>query len=473
MRMMRKKAQCLHSAVAAALASSLVLGSVNVAAEVSRSEAARLGGDALTRFGAPRAGSADGVIPTYDGGLSEPPDNVDYGESGDFHPNPFPDDEIRHTVTSDNMEEYEQYLTNGTQALLETYPDTYEINVYPSRRTMAWPERILGNIEDNATSAELVGDGNGIDGAYGGIPFPILHGTNEEQAQQAMWNHLTSWRGIFVERRSGEVAVETDGDYSLTMSEQEVFFNFYNPEGDESTLNNTLFYYLSQTTSPARLAGGAVLIHETLNQVKEPRRAWGYNAGQRRVRRAPNLAYDSPIAAADNLRTADETDLFNGALDKYNWEYRGVQQFYIPYNNYDIAQRGLEYDRILDTKHLNPDLQRWERHRVHVVEANLKPDERHIFSRRVFYIDADSWKVVSVDQYDGRGELWRVSQAMEKSYYEVPTVWTALDVFHDLQSKRYHVQGLDTEEGETLEFSDRVPSRRYFSPQALRRRGRR
>ncbi|MGM0433630.1 MAG: DUF1329 domain-containing protein [Pseudomonadota bacterium] len=467
------KAPHINATLIAAVTGGLMLGSGSLTAEVSESEAQRLGGDEITRFGALRAGSDDGVIPAYDGGLDGPPDNVDYGESGDFHPNPFPDDEIRHTVTADNMEQYEEYLTEGTQALLETYPDTYEINVYPSRRTMAWPDWVLDNIEDNATDAELVENGDGIDGAYGGIPFPILHGSNEEQAQQAMWNHLTSWRGIMLERRSGEVAVETDGDYNLTMSEQEVFFNFYNPEGDESTLDNTLFYYLSKTTSPARLAGGAVLIHETLNQVKEPRRAWGYNAGQRRVRRAPNLAYDSPIAAADNLRTADETDLFNGALDKYNWEYRGVQQFYIPYNNYDIAQEGLAYDRILDTKHLNPDLQRWERHRVHVVEANLKEDERHIFSRRVFYIDADSWKVVSVDQYDGRGDLWRVSQAMEKSYYEVPTVWTALDVFHDLQSKRYHVQLLDTEEGGTMEFSDRVPNQRYFSPQALRRMGRR
>ncbi|WP_237416513.1 DUF1329 domain-containing protein [Vreelandella utahensis] len=467
------KAPRLNITLIAAVTGGLMLGSGSLTAEVSQSEAQRLGGGEITRFGALRAGSDDGVIPAYDGGLPEPPDNVDYGESGDFHPNPFPDDEIRHTVTADNMEQYDEYLTKGTKALLQAYPDTYEINVYPSRRTMAWPEWILDNIEDNATDAELVGGGNGIDGAYGGIPFPILHGSNEEQAQQAMWNHLTSWRGIYVERRSGEVAVETDGDYSMTMSEQELFYNFYNPEGDESTLDNTLFYYLSRTTSPARLAGGAVLIHETLNQVKEPRRAWGYNAGQRRVRRAPNLAYDSPIAAADNLRTADETDLFNGALDKYNWEYRGVQQYYIPYNNYEIAQDGLEYEKILGTKHLNPDLQRWERHRVHVVEANLKDDERHIFSRRVFYIDADSWKVVSVDQYDGRGELWRVSQAMEKSYYEVPTVWTALDVFHDLQSKRYHVQGLDTEEGETLVFTDRVPNKRYFSPQALRRRGRR
>jgi len=143
---------------------------------------------------------------------------------------------------------------------------------------------------------------------------------------QAIWNHKTSWRGINVNRRSGEAVVEADGSYSLVISEQDVFYNFYNPEGSEETLDNTLFYYLSETKSPARLSGGAVLIHESLNQVKEPRKAWGYNPGQRRVRRAPNLAYDSPVAAAGNLRAADETDLFNGALDRYNWEYRGIKE---------------------------------------------------------------------------------------------------------------------------------------------------
>jgi len=156
---------------------------------------------------------------------------VNYGESGDFHPNPFPDDEIRHTVTADNMEQYAEYLTEGTRALLETYPDTYEIQVYPSRRTMAWPEWVLENIEDNATDAELVAGGDGIDGAYGGIPFPILHGSNEDQAQQAIWNHKTSWRGIFIELHSGEVAVETDGDYSLTMSEQDIFLTSITRKG--------------------------------------------------------------------------------------------------------------------------------------------------------------------------------------------------------------------------------------------------
>ena len=452
-------------------AGAVLLATIPAYGQISASEANRLGGETLTPFGSPQAGSDDGVIPEWDGGLTQPPAHVDYDGPGDFHPDPFTGDDIRYTITADNMDEHDEYLTEGTQALLSTYPDSYEINVYPSRRTAAVPDWVKENIRDNATSAELVEGGDGIEGAFGGIPFPILHGDNEQKGMQAIWNHFTSWRGIFVDRRSGEAVVETDGNYSLVMSEQDVFYNFYNPEGGEDELDNTLFYYLSSIQSPARLAGGAVLIHETLNQVEEPRRAWGYNPGQRRVRRAPNLAYDSPIAAAGNLRAADETDLFNGALDRYDWEYKGLEQYYIPYNNYRLAQPENAYDDILQPHHINTDLQRWERHRVHVVEATLKPGERHIFSKRVFYIDADSWKLVSVDQYNDEGELWRVSQAMLKNFYEVPAVWTAMDVFHDLHEERYHVQGLDTEESETRVITDRVPNERHFSPQTMRRRG--
>ncbi len=449
----------------------LVLGCSSALAAVSEEAAAALDNGKLTPLGAPRAGTEDDVIPEWDGGLSEPPPHVAYDGPGAFHPDPFAGDEPSYTITAENLEAHQAHLTQGTQALLETYPNSYEINVYPSRRTAAVPDWVAENTRKNATRAQLVADGDGLSGAFGGTPFPILHGSNEETAKQAIWNHFTSWRGIFVNRRSGEVVVDTDGAYSLVMSEQDVLYNFYHPERDEDSLDNTLFYYLSAVQEPSRLAGGAVLIHETLNQVEEPRRAWGYNPGQRRVRRAPNLAYDSPIAAASNLRTADETDLFNGALDRYDWEYQGVREYYIPYNNYRIAQSDLTYDEVLDNNHLNSDLQRWERHRVHQVRATLKDGERHIFSERVFYIDADSWKIVSVDQYNDEGDLWRVSQAMLKNFYEVPAIWTAMDVFHDLHTQRYHVQGLDMEEGETRVITDEVPNRRYFSPQTMRRQG--
>ncbi|HCR1632288.1 DUF1329 domain-containing protein, partial [Pseudomonas aeruginosa] len=205
--------------------------------------------------------------------------------------------------------------------------------------------------------------------------------------------------------------------------------------------------------------------------VKEPRQAWGYNAGQRRVRRAPNLAYDTPIAAADGLRTADDTDMFNGAPDRYDWKLLGKKEIYIPYNNYKVSSPEVKYEELLKPGHLDPQYTRYELHRVWVVEGTLKPGARHIYSKRTLYLDEDSWSAAVVDQYDGRGELWRVSMAYLKNFYDLPYTWSALDVFHDLQARRYHVQNLDNEEPGTIDFTQAIPDDSYFKPSALRRRG--
>ncbi|PIE43631.1 MAG: outer membrane lipoprotein-sorting protein [Gammaproteobacteria bacterium] len=442
---------------------------ISVDAKVSQQEARKLGKE-LTPFGAIKKGNKAGSIPPWKGGLTTPP--AAYKRSGQHHPDPFAKDQVLFTIDAQNVKNYSARLTVGVRALIKTYPASFELPVYKTRRTHAAPDWVVKNTAKNALTARLVGGGNGIKNAYGGIPFPILSGSDSEKALQAMWNHMTRWRGVFVTRRSSEVAVQRNGDYTPVSSQQEVFWNFYNPEGSVDDLDNILYYYLSFTKAPARLAGGAILVHETIDQVKEPRKAWGYNKGQRRVRRAPNLAHDSPVAAADNLRTADDTDMYNGSPELYHWKYKGLKEYYIPYNSYRVSQSTVKYKDLLNVSHINPKYTRWELHRVHVVEANLKSESRHIYQKRVFYIDEDSWNVALVDQYDARGKLWRVSMAFLKNFYELPGVWTAIDVFYDLQARRYHVQGLDSEERDTRVFENKVPNPRYFKPRQLRRSGR-
>ncbi|MCF5632885.1 DUF1329 domain-containing protein, partial [Pseudomonas syringae] len=204
-----------------------------------------------------------------------------------------------------------------------------------------------------------------------------------------------------------EGVVQRNGSYSLVTAQQEVLFRFYDPRGSFASLDNVLFYYLSFSHSPAQLSGSAVLIHETLDQVQEPRLAWAYSAGQRRVRRAPSLAYDLPVPAADGLRTADDTDMFNGSPDRYDWKLLGKREVYIPYNNYRISSPDISYRQLLQAGHLNPVYTRHELHRVWVVEGTLKLSSRHVYSRRTLYLDEDSWQAAIVDQYDGRGQLWR------------------------------------------------------------------
>ncbi|PZW70974.1 uncharacterized protein DUF1329 [Pseudomonas sp. URMO17WK12:I1] len=445
------------------VAVALVLLAGNSMAAVSPQDAAKLG-TSLTPLGAEKAGNAAGTIPAWNGGITQAP--AGYKGSGTHHIDPFAADKPLFTITKANLAQYRDQLTPGQVALFETYPDSFQMPVYSSRRSGSAPQWVYANTAKNAVSAKLLDGGNGFADAYGGIPFPI-----PQNGVEALWNHIARYRGTYVVRRASEVAVQRNGSFSLVTSQQEALFKFYDPKGSYADLNNILFYYLSFTRSPARLAGGAVLVHETLDQVKEPRQAWGYNAGQRRVRRAPNLAYDTPISTADGLRTADDTDMFNGAPDRYDWKLLGKREIYIPYNSYKLTSPEVKYKDLLQVGHLNPAYTRYELHRVWVVEGTLKPGQRHIYSKRTLYLDEDSWQAAVVDQYDGRGELWRVSMAYLKNYYELPTTWSALDVFHDLQARRYHVQNLDNEEANTIDFSQPMAEDSYFTPAALRRRG--
>lgn len=431
-------------------------------AAVSESDAAQLG-NTLTPLGGELAGNKAGTIPAWTGGLTSTPAGY---QSGKHHIDPFAEDKPLFTITKANLEQYRKNLSEGQIALFNTYPESYQIPVYQTRRTAAAPQWVYDNTKYNALNTRLESNGNSFSNARGGTPFPVT-----DNAIEMLWNHIARYRGVYGMRNASEAVVQRNGNYSLVAAQQEILFKFYENQGRSEQKDNILFYYLSFVKSPARLAGGAVLVHETLDQTKDMRQAWAYNAGQRRVRRAPNLSYDAPIAASEGIRTADSTDMYNGSPDRYDWKLIGKKEIYIPYNNYKMTHPSVSYKELLHAGHINPAVTRSELHRVWVIEGTLRKGSRHIYAKRRFYLDEDSWQIVLADEYDSRGELWKVSIAYLKSFYELPTTWTALDTFHDLQSRRYHVQNLDNEESDTIDFSLQVPDDSYFKPAALRRRG--
>jgi len=373
-------------------------------ANVSEEQAAKLGNE-LTPLGAEKAGNADGSIPEWTGGITSFPDGYSVG---DHHIDPFADDEVLYTITGENYKEYAEFLSEGQQALFAAYPDTFKMPIYQTRRTASNPQAVYDATIVNATQAELINGGAGVKGAVLGIPFPI-----PENGLEAIWNHTLRYRGTAIQRYGGQVAVTAGGGYTVTGLD-EVLMIKYAEEGvtsEQLLEDNILFKFKQSVSSPARLAGTALLVHETLDQVKDPRQAWTYNTGQRRVRRAPNIAYDAPGTATDGLRTTDDFDMFNGSPDRYNWELKGKKELYIAYNSYKLHSDELKYEDIIHAGHINPDVARYEKHRVYVVEATLKDEFRHIYQKRVFYIDEDSWQIHVADMYDNRNELYRVAIA--------------------------------------------------------------
>lgn len=455
---MMKKFALTASAIA------LALGASMAHAKVSEAEAAKLGAE-LTPLGGEKAGNADGSIPAWDGGLTEAPAGYTPGQ---FHVDPFPGDKVLFEITAQNYKEYADFLSDGQKKMFETYPDTYKMPVYQTRRTAANPQFVYDATKQNATRGELVQGGNGIKNAAIGIPFPIPN-----NGVEAIWNHVLRYRGEAVARNGGQAAPTAGGDYNVIGFDEILLVKYSAKDATPEGLleDNILMKFKQKISSPARLAGTALLVHETMDQVREPRQAWTYNTGQRRVRRAPNIAYDAPGTAADNLRTTDDFDMFNGAPDRYNWELKGKKELYDAYNNYKLHSDSVKYSDILKPGHINPDLTRFEKHRVWVVEATLKEGFRHVYQKRVFFIDEDSWQVQVADMYDNRGELYRVGLAYGVNYYDVPTHWSTLDVYHDLNSRRYLAVGLDNEH-DVYDFTV-TPKDSEFTPQALRREGRR
>ena len=448
----------------ASVAVSVALLSTAALAKVSPAEVAKLNNE-LTPMGAVRGANKDGSIPAWNGGITSAPAGYTVG---DHHLDPFSTDTVEYTITSANVAQYKAMLTPGQVKLFETYPDTYKMNVYQSRRSASYPEHVYQASVDNAGRTELVEGGNGIENAAVGIPFPV-----PKDGLEAIWNHILRYRGEAITRQGGQAAPTASGDYTYLGFDDQLMIPYGEKLASAAKLKETniLFKFKQKVTEPARLAGTALLVHETMNQIQTPRQAWTYNTGQRRVRRAPNVAYDTPGTASDGLRTTDDFDMFNGAPNRYNWTLKGKQELLIPYNDYRLHSDSLKYSDILQPGHINPEHVRYEKHRVWVVEASLKSDTRHTYKKRVFFIDEDSWQIAVTDIYDNRDELYRVGVAHGINYYEVPTQWSTLEVFHDLQSRRYIAMGLDNE-AKMYDFSAKLKDV-SFTSSALKREGRR
>jgi len=440
------------------LALVLMFVALPAAAKVSQQEADQLK-SSLTPMGGERAANKDGSIPAWAGGLTKAP--ACYKGEGQRYCDPFGDDKPIYTVTAKNLAEYKDKLSAGQQAMFAKFPESYKLNVYKTRRTAAYPDFIDEATYKNALNAELGGGGEAMVNAIAGIPFPI-----PKTGVEPVWNHKVRYRGQGGRRWNNQAAVTTSGDFNLVKIREDIRFSYAQKGATPESLQNVIIYFLQVVTQPPRLAGQITLVHETMDQVKEPRRAWQYNPGQRRLRRAPNVGYDNPGTGADNLRTNDQTDTFNGATDRYTWKIVGKKEMLIPYNAYVVHSDQYKYKDIIKRNHINQDLPRYELHRVWVVEGNLKPGTSHIYAKRVFFLDEDTWQISLVDIYDRRGALWRWQEAHVAQAYDKPFMAPILETIYDLQSGRYLTQAMNNEDPET---SEEIFEASYFDPANVQR----
>ena len=421
------------------------------------SDVARLGRD-LTPIGAEKAGNADGSIPAWNGGLTMNKNAFDLAKG---YKDPYEADKPLLTITAANSASYKDKISDGQLAMLRRHPDTWKMNVYPTHRSASFPQFVYDAVKVNAEHTKLTTDGNGVSEVKVATPFPL-----PKSGLEVIWNHLLRYRGNAVQRTNAGANIQAGGSYTLNKNRDLYLYN-RDFRDDGSTEGNMLFYYLQETLAPPRDAGVVRLIQDTVNQTVSPRQSWVYTPGQRRVRRSPTVGYDTPTAGG--LMTVDDVDMFNGAPDRFTWEIVGKKEMYVPYNSYRFASRTNTYKDIIQTAHVNPDLTRYELHRVWHVRAKLKPGMRHVYSQRDFYFDEDSYQILVAESRDSRGELWRLAETYTINYYDHQIVWSAGEAQYDLISGRYTINALAQEE--TPVNFDVKPDLNEFTPARLRQAG--
>ncbi len=454
------KTQLLTTALTLSLVASAAM------ADVPANVANRLGQD-LTPMGAEKAGSDSGVGSWS--GKSIDGSALLQGYDGGALPNPYASDKPLYTITAANAGDYDAQLTTGQKALLATYPDTYKLNVYESRRSCTYPDFVYKAAKRNAEVGKVVDGGNGISEAIMASPFPI-----PSSALEIVWNHTLRYRGERVARDFNYAAPTANGDYTLTYTRDEIVFSYSDAQNSRAEdLDNISIWFVAYTSAPARRAGNVVLVHETLNMAKEGRKAWTYSPGTRRVRRAPNIAYDNPVTNGDGLGTSDQYDGYNGAPDRYDWTVAGKAEKLSQQNNYQAVLT--PYEELLQAGHANQDVMRYEMRRQWVVEGNLKGNARHIYAKRVLRMDEDSNQMSAGEMYDGRGELWRIQEIGQAPDFrpEAQVCWTTGGEFtYDLLAGRY--LGLAMKSGRPANFVTGLErlTKDYYTPANVRRLGR-
>ncbi len=406
-------------------------------AAVPAEEAAKLG-DTLTPIGAIVAGNEAGTIPAYDGGLRTPP--AGFKPDSGAWVDPFADEKPLFRITAQNMEEHADKLSDGQKEVLKRNPEYY-MDVYPTHRTAAYPEDVLQATLRNATECNTKKDGLAVDASCrGGIPFPIPQTGNE-----VMWNQLLRYNdGKFgtTTASSNTWVVDSNGGVTKTAT-QSTFVErpFY--QTDVSGRDPEMFYRVySLTKAPARKAGELTGLTDYLDPTAKPRRAWSYTPGQRRVKLAPEFAYDTPVSSMGGLELFDELFMFSGVQDRFDFKLVGKKEMYIPYNTYKFY---FDCKDQLQKAHPNPTCERWELHRVWEVEATLKPGMRHVYSKRTYYLDEDTYGAGLYDAWDQSGQLYRAMMLGGVQFYDHDIPYIVKHAIYDFNKGMYGVinDGLD------------------------------
>ncbi len=412
------------------LAASLMACMLAIGQHAMAADLAQL--DKLTPSGAQREGNQDRSIPAWQGAEAPLP-GWEWGKLRRSYWK-HKDEKALFTIDASNIDKYADKLSAGQIAMIKQRKG-YRMDVFPTHRTCGVPDFVEANTRKNLGTSKLNDDGWSLkDATVPGYPFPI-----PSSGVEAMWNAKMRYRGVGIDYKGTITAVSPrrgSTEWIRAQSEQSLFFP-WGAKGSNllSTFPPVEFFVYFGYVSPTALAGQALAVAQFLNQAENE--TFYYFPGQRRVRRMPTYSHDSPQIGMENQYTLDEPNVFNGALDRFDWKLIGKKEVYVPYNSFGAYDFQAKFEDVAKDDFIEPGHRRYELHRVWVIEAKVKAGMRHSAPKRTIYLDEDSWVPLLMDDFDGQDKLAKMREGFLIPIYETGTCDAMAMVQNNITEGRY------------------------------------
>jgi hypothetical protein len=280
--------------------------------------------------------------------------------------------------------------------------------VAPKR--IEWPQAYKEATEKYSGQVKLSADGNDVENYVAGLPFPTIDPNDPQVAQKIMWNYsYNSLTTDDVDLRNFDADTGSIADRGPMTVERHFLLDHFRrlfwtgrlyvePKPEKPNPNGYRAQQgLYPILEPFDLKGVGALGNR-YNVSSKQDDSWLYLPSLRRVRRLSTAQRSDALFGQDT--DVDSYYGYSGHIAWMDWKFLGEKEVLGAYHaqNYPV-----KWDDKVDWA-FNDD---WEKRKVYVVEGISKLPQ-YAYSKRVLFIDKESWTVPFTDIYDQSGELWKI-----------------------------------------------------------------
>jgi len=308
-------------------------------------------------------------------------------------------------ITDQNVDRVKDLISPGLEWCIR---HGWPITITETRR-VEWLKAYREATEKYASQVKLGADGLALQNYVAGQPFPNLDTKDPQVAVKIMWNYEYSLLTDDLDIRNFDADTGTIANHGgLTIERhfmldhlRRLFWNGRLYVDPKPELDNPNGYRrqegLYPVLEPFDLKGVGGLNNRYIDPGKQDD-SWLYLPSLRRVRRLSAAQRSDALFGQDT--DVDSYGGYSGHIAWMTWKFLGERDVIGVFHSRHFPVKWSDkVDWAFDDV--------WEKRKVYVIEGVSKLPQ-YAYSKRVIFIDKETWLIPFSDIYDRSGELWKV-----------------------------------------------------------------